>query len=88
MSGQNSFKAIYDKEKDIVKLERFVGKELKDTITIPQHIDGKQKFDELLPGPLLDNLLGADPEEDRTWKDVTLSSFGITWDMPTPHPTS
>lgn len=87
-SGNNIYRTSYDKEGEIIRLERLVDGELQDTILIPRHLDGSQKFDELFPKPLRDNLNNADPDEDRTWKDINLQTFGVTWEMPSANPTS
>jgi len=87
-SGNNNYRVVYDKEKDVIKLDRSSNGEVKDSVIIPRHLNSLQKFDELVPKPLLDNLDSVEPEEDRTWKDMNLQTFGVTWDMPTANPTS
>lgn len=82
--GQNNYHIKYDKENALIRMERRVNGEVVDSVGIPQHLDGQQKFDELFPPTLLDNLGNADPQEDQTWKNLSLNTLGITWSMPNP----
>lgn len=81
-SSNASYHAKFDSETGQISVERAVGGKVEDTMVIPHQIDGNQIFEELVPKPLLDNPQAADSGADKTWKDFSLRTVGIKWDMP------
>lgn len=78
----------YNKDSEMITLKKSVQGEIEDIVVFPRHQNQKEKFEEAFPPEFLDDIYGADTEMDKTWKGVTLDTFGISWDKPTPNPTS
>ncbi len=82
ISGNIKYQAKVDSETGFISIELLTGGNSEDNFVIPYKIDGKRIFEELVPKPLFDNLQQADLDADKTWKDFSLRTFGIKWDMP------